>query len=52
VLWTPFLLLSHTVKCVSEPTYFNPEDEGRMFLQNIGIDQQNYTVSQPRRQHS
>jgi hypothetical protein len=46
------VLLAHIEKSVSKPAHFNPEDESRMTFQNMGMDQQNYTVPQPRRQHS
>jgi hypothetical protein len=32
----------------SHPTHFDPEDEGIMFLQNVGICLQDCVLSQPR----
>lgn len=34
------------MKPISEPTEFNPEDEGIRYLRNFSISRQNYTVSQ------
>jgi hypothetical protein len=37
-------------KVVWQTYLFHPEDEGSMFLQNIGNDLPDYMVSHPRRQ--
>lgn len=46
VLW-PFLQLPWITKHVAEHTHLILEDRGSIFLWNISIHSQNYTVSQP-----
>lgn len=44
-----FLLICLHTKHTPEPTHFNHEDGGSMFLRNVAIRSQFYTVSQFRR---
>jgi hypothetical protein len=37
---------------IPHPTHFNPDDGGNMFLWNISIRLQGYTVSQPQSEQS
>jgi hypothetical protein len=37
---------------ILQPTYYNPEEGGSMFLWNVGIRQQDYMAVQPRRPRS
>jgi hypothetical protein len=42
------LFITTAVK-TSNPAHFDPEDGGDMFLQNVGCNSTNYTVSYPKR---